>query len=260
MSASPKSLFVISALSVGLFSGVAAAQSARELSTWDTNGDGVLSLNEWRGNRVSFNRLDVNRDGVLSRREMQASTALTGNFASHDIDGDGVIALREWNSSRQSFYQRDTNGDGVLSRREYNNNARVNQNDRVYENDAVRTARMTRDIYVNAREEWTNTGVFVQPGDVISVDASGTIRLSDDRNDTAQPQHGAPSGRRAPNGPAPDHSAGVLLVRVGNSVRYVGSNGSFTAPTNGEVYLGVNDDHFLDNGGGYRVMLTVDNR
>ena len=35
----------------------------------DANRDGVISLGEWSGDRATFDRLDRNDDGVLSRRE-----------------------------------------------------------------------------------------------------------------------------------------------------------------------------------------------
>jgi hypothetical protein len=35
----------------------------------DTNDDGVISRDEWRGNRATFDRLDRNDNGVISRDE-----------------------------------------------------------------------------------------------------------------------------------------------------------------------------------------------
>jgi hypothetical protein len=52
-----------------------------------------------------------------------------------------------------------------------------------------------------------------------------------------------------------------MLVRVGNGpVEAFGANGTFTARESGRVYLGVNDDHFPDNSGGYRAWVTVNPR
>ena len=65
------------------------------------------------------------------------------------------------------------------------------------------------------------------------------------------------SGRTASNAPRPDRRAGALLFRVGDGpVGEFGEQGSFTSPTSGELYLGVNDDHFPDNAGGYQVVLS----
>ena len=40
------------------------------LVRWDVNGDGVLSRAEWKAAPELFNRLDVNRDEVLTRSEL----------------------------------------------------------------------------------------------------------------------------------------------------------------------------------------------
>lgn len=41
----------------------------RRFNEMDANHDGVISLNEWRGDRTAFDRLDRNNNGVLSRDE-----------------------------------------------------------------------------------------------------------------------------------------------------------------------------------------------
>jgi hypothetical protein len=38
----------------------------------DKNGDGLISREEWQGSSADFDRLDENRDGVLSPRELDA--------------------------------------------------------------------------------------------------------------------------------------------------------------------------------------------
>src|SRR6185436_285636 len=35
----------------------------------DRNNNGFIARNEWRGDRLGFDRMDVNRDGVLNRDE-----------------------------------------------------------------------------------------------------------------------------------------------------------------------------------------------
>ena len=41
----------------------------------DTNNDGVIELNEWRGSRQAFEDRDLNRDGVLTPRELMTRDA-----------------------------------------------------------------------------------------------------------------------------------------------------------------------------------------
>ena len=67
--------------------------------------------------------------------------------------------------------------------------------------------------------------------------------------------------RTARNAPRPDLKAGVLLFRIGGTLLGVaGNSGSFTAPHNGELQLGINDDHFPDNSGDYVVNVSVRQR
>ncbi len=42
----------------------------------DENGSDRIERNEWRGTRPALNRLDLNRDGVLSRRELASDAVV----------------------------------------------------------------------------------------------------------------------------------------------------------------------------------------
>jgi len=98
----------------------------------------------------------------------------------------------------------------------------------------------------------------VQAGDVISFDAEGTIQISDNANDTASPSG---SARQAIEPPMRSISAGTLIGRIGNSAPMaIGDHRTVRAPMSGELFLGVNDDHLLDNRGEYQVTLTVEPR
>jgi hypothetical protein len=118
----------------------------------------------------------------------------------------------------------------------------------------------SQSIYLDPRQQWVDTGVWVSRGDRIAVDAFGVVRLSGDPNDTARPA-GADSGRRAPGAPFRNESAGALIARIGNSDPiFVGEYRSFVAPVSGRVYLSVNDDYLADNAGEYRVNVSVQPR
>ena len=85
----------------------------------DTNGDGVISRNEWRGNSQSFRRLDRDGDGVISRdeyRETVGTSGTTGTLVPDlsfvDTDGNGEVNAQEW---MRAFNQLDANRDGVLT-------------------------------------------------------------------------------------------------------------------------------------------------
>jgi Ca2+-binding EF-hand superfamily protein len=240
-----------------------APQTVAEFRAADVNNDGVLARTEWRGSRVAFNRLDRDADGVLTRREVLGVIPTVQNnrygerFVDYDNDSDGVISADEWPGTRRSFLDRDLNRDGMITRREFRELSQLD-NPR---NDAVRTSNVTREVVVvDARERWTDTGLYVEPGDVINLQASGRIRMSGEANDFATPA-GSVTGRHAPEAPVRDASAGGLLVRVGNAtVRFVGASGSFVAANSGPVYLGVNDDYLEDNSGQFRVTLALRDR
>jgi Ca2+-binding EF-hand superfamily protein len=216
----------------------------------DLNGSGRLERNEWHASPESFNRLDRNRDRVLSRAEVEGTPAgtntSTDQFASIDYNGDGRIGANEWHWSRRSFDERDSNRDGYLTRRELYSAA----------GGAVGTSGQI--VRVDAASQWTDTGLFVRAGDHITISADGKIQMrTTDPNDTSTPG-GSPTGRRAANAPLPGEPAGVLLVRVGSSAPIVaGSSRTFTAPASGRLYLGVNDDHMADNSGEYRVTINI---
>ncbi|HET8548048.1 MAG TPA: hypothetical protein VFL57_08590 [Bryobacteraceae bacterium] len=73
----------------------------------DSNGDGIISRGEWRGNDQSFSRHDRDGDGLITsrdrdRRYTQRSsrdnryTRRNDRFRSLDRNGDGIISQDEW--------------------------------------------------------------------------------------------------------------------------------------------------------------------
>jgi hypothetical protein len=102
----------------------------------DTNRDGVITRQEWRGNDQSFRQHDTNRDGVLSGNEIWTKSGndaegqdwrsradrdnvLAQTFRRSDANGDGIISRSEWASDSASFNRVDVNRDGVVTEREF---------------------------------------------------------------------------------------------------------------------------------------------
>jgi hypothetical protein len=167
-------------------------------------------------------------------------------FARLDANSDGVISASEWRGSRRGFDERDVNRDGVLTPRE------------LLPGDAGAVGTSGQTVRVDAAQPWTRTGLYVRAGDTITFDAEGTVRLSRNPDDTTGPA-GSRSGRRAAEAPIRDAAAGSLIARIGDSGPIlVGNQRTIArAPVSGELYLGVNDDHLLDNSGEYRVTVTI---
>jgi Ca2+-binding EF-hand superfamily protein len=220
----------------------------------DSNNNGLVEQREWYGTNAAFNRLDRNKDGVLSRYEVvgaQESRDTWDQFASLDYDNSGTLSRNEWHWSMGSFDRRDSNHDGVVSRQEFDNVAGADRG----RGDAV-----SQTVQVDAQRRWTDSGLDVRRGDVLTFASSGQIQMSDNASDTATPK-GSTQGRGAPDAPILNQLAGALIAKVGDyGPILVGDKRSITAPVTGRLYLGVNDDHLPDNRGAFTVSVGIQPR
>jgi Ca2+-binding EF-hand superfamily protein len=98
----------------------------RFFSRWDADGDGKVALSELPDPaRARLTSADTNRDGVLTRDEMQAFHAdqRARFMADIDADGDGNVTDAERAAFRakrhaERFSERDADGDGALTEAE----------------------------------------------------------------------------------------------------------------------------------------------
>lgn len=220
----------------------------------DANNDGQVERREWNGGAAAFNRLDQNRNGVLSRFEVVGGQQGTGDrwdeFQNLDSDNSGSLSRNEWHWSLGSFDRQDANHDGVLTRREF---------DDVTGAGPGRGDTASRTVEVDAQRRWTDAGLDVRRGEVLTFSATGEISMSAP-TDVATPA-GARSGRRAPDAPILDQPAGALIARIGDyGTIFVGDRRTITAPVSGRLYLGVNDDHLPDNRGAFTVTVGTQQR
>jgi hypothetical protein len=111
-------------------------------------------------------------------------------------------------------------------------------------------------VSVSARQAWTSTGLTLRKGEVLTLNTTGEVQLSGDASDTATAP-GSKTGRRATSSQMPSVPAGALLGRIGNGQPFpLGNATTLTAPADGILFLGINDDGFDDNQGEFRVEIT----
>jgi len=109
-------------------------------------------------------------------------------------------------------------------------------------------------INVQANQPWTDTGITVKKGDRIYFTTNGQITVGPGFVATAD---GSSTAGARPGLPVPAMAAGGLIARVNNGAPFpVGSNSqAIVMPTDGRLYVGVNDDNFGDNSGFFAVSI-----
>jgi PA-IL-like protein len=113
-----------------------------------------------------------------------------------------------------------------------------------------------RTVAVQAREQWTNTGITVRAGQPIVVGATGTVRWGPGRKDGPAGERNSP---RNEGRPMPNRSAGALIGRIGpdGAPFFIGDDpGQIRMRDSGPLYLGINDDYVNDNSGSFRVTVS----
>ena len=113
-----------------------------------------------------------------------------------------------------------------------------------------------RDVRVNARDAWTDTGISVRPGQTVYFNATGRVRWGPGRQDGPAGEKGSP---RNEGRPIPSRPAAALIGRVGdgNDIFFIGDDSEGIRVRNGgTLYLGINDDFLQDNSGAFSVTVS----
>lgn len=116
-------------------------------------------------------------------------------------------------------------------------------------------------ITVSALQQWTDTGIDVEPNMTFEITADGEIEISSRTFST--PDGNRDANVRASTYPIMNEGVGALIAKIryrdgrdSNAV-LVGSHGTPASEAGeyGRLYLGINDDYFKDNKGQYRVII-----
>jgi hypothetical protein len=113
-----------------------------------------------------------------------------------------------------------------------------------------------RQVVVDAREQWNDTGIDVRAGQQVFFASQGETRWGRDRRDGAEGERNSPFN---PGRPLPDRPAAALIGRIGdrNQIFFIGADsGPFRVRDTGRLYLGINDDVLTDNSGNLRVTVS----
>lgn len=112
-------------------------------------------------------------------------------------------------------------------------------------------------ITVAANQPWTDTGITVRRGDVLTFSGSGAINFASGAGMSSGVGGSPAATNAAMKYPLQSGFIGALIGRVGTGAPFlIGANtGPITMPASGRLFLGVNDDHHADNNGSYSVVV-----
>jgi hypothetical protein len=111
-----------------------------------------------------------------------------------------------------------------------------------------------REVEVQARTQWTDTGVSVRNGQTLYFEASGRVRWGSSRQDGPEGEHNSP---RNPSRPIAARPAAALIGRVGDDAPFFIGSGTegIRVRGSGTLFLGINDETLDDNSGSFRVTV-----
>jgi hypothetical protein len=115
-------------------------------------------------------------------------------------------------------------------------------------------------INVDVTQPWTDTGTQIVQGQTYSIAASGLVsyQTSNPNANVSPAGDGRPTCFTNPQPTAPNLPCLSLIGKIGPAgiPFFVGPGKTFVAPAGGELFLGMNDSYFPDNGGNWAVSVN----
>jgi hypothetical protein len=112
-----------------------------------------------------------------------------------------------------------------------------------------------KSLDVAAAADWTSTGIRVQRGQRIVIEASGEVELGNNKRTGPDGLSISDSRKLIPNRPT-----GALIAVVGDDnddFVYIGGAGEFVSTHNGILFLSVNEGNLKDNNGAFAARIKV---
>jgi hypothetical protein len=112
-----------------------------------------------------------------------------------------------------------------------------------------------KSVDVAAAADWVSTGIRVQRGQRIAIDANGEIGLGNNKRSGPDGLNLSDPRKLIPNRPT-----GGLIAVVGDDnddFVYIGASGEFVATHNGVLFLSINEGNLKDNSGAFSARIKV---
>src|SRR5206468_3404843 len=87
-----------------------ASRPSGRFTALDTNRDGVITWNEWRGTEGDYVKLDTNGDARLSPSEFESNPTPANRFAALDADREDRANNHGWDLDGQTELERADSG------------------------------------------------------------------------------------------------------------------------------------------------------
>ena len=120
----------------------------------------------------------------------------------------------------------------------------------------ARAGMRERQLLVESRTAWTDSGVDVRGGQGVLFTASGEVRWGPNRRDGAAGERNSPFNQGRP---MPDRNAAALIGKIGENGDpfFIGDvKEAIRVRGSGRLFLGLNDDYLGDNAGSLRVVIA----
>jgi len=112
-----------------------------------------------------------------------------------------------------------------------------------------------KSLEVAAAADWTSTGIRVQRGHRVLIDASGEVGLGNSKRSGPEGLGLSDSRKLIPSRPT-----GALIAVVGDDnddFVYIGSSGEFVSNHTGILFLSINEGNLKDNSGAFSANVKV---